>query len=265
MSNPLQTAIDLAREAGSIQLEYLGRRHSIEFKGIINIVTEVDKKCEELIVGRIQKDFPSHDILAEEGLGKRKSGDYRWIVDPLDATVNYTHKYPFFGTSIALERKGEILLGVVYEPNRDELFVAEKGGGAELNSKKISVSEEGNLQHSMLSTGFAYNVQEGEQLNNIEYFGRFVMKTMAIRRDGMAAGDLCYVACGRFDGFWELFLKPWDIAAGVLIINEAGGKITNFGGSKIDIYGPDIVASNGHIHKAMLDVLNEKETLCLKK
>lgn len=256
MFKPLNTAIDLAKEAGRIQMDYLGRKHQVEYKGAIDIVTEIDKRCEDLIVGRLQKDFPAHDVLAEEGSGRRKDAEWRWIIDPLDATVNYNHTYPFFGTSIALEHKGEIVLGVVYEPNADELFVAEKGSGAELNGKKISVSKEAILKHSLLSTGFAYNVAEGEQRNNLEYFGRFLMEARAIRRDGMASGDLCYLACGRFDGFWELFLKPWDLAAGVIMIREAGGRVSSFDGSDIDIYGTEIVASNGHIHQAMIDVLS---------
>lgn len=257
MTNHLDVATELVKEAGQIQLEHLNEEHAVEFKGVINIVTEVDKKCERLIVDRINKEFPGHDILAEEGSGKRCEACHRWIIDPLDATVNYNHSYPFFGTSIALEKDGEIIMGAVYIPTRDELFLAEKKAGATLNGRKISVSKESNLQHSLLSTGFAYNIQEGEQQNNIEYFTRFLMTSRAIRRDGMAAGDLCYLACGRFDGFWELFLKPWDIAAGILIIEESGGKVTDFSGNKVDIYGHEIVASNGLIHQAILDVLNQ--------
>lgn len=254
--NPLNTAIELAKESGRVQMDGLGQKHDVDFKGVIDIVTEVDRKCEKLIVSRLQKDFPTHDILAEEGTGKRLKSEWRWIIDPLDGTVNYNHTYPFFCTSIALEHKGNLVLGVVYEPNRDELFVAEKGGGATLNGRKISVSKEDNLKRSLLSTGFAYNVQEGEQRNNLEYFGRFLMETQAMRRDGVAEADLCYLACGRFDGFWELFLKPWDMAAGVVIIREAGGKVTDFGGSEVDIYGTEILATNGHIHSRMIEVLN---------
>ena len=257
MKNPLDLSIELVKEAGQIQMEGLGKEHEVEFKGIINIVTDIDKKCEDLIVTRLQKEFPTHDILAEEGSGERKSTDYRWIIDPLDGTVNYNHAYPFFGPSVALEHKGDLVLGAVYLPFTDELFVAEKGSGATLNGKKISVSKENDLQSSLLATGFAYNVQEGEQLNNVDYFIRFLMKAQAIRRDGMAEGDLCYLACGRFDGFWELFLKPWDLAAGIVIIREAGGKVTDFSGGEVDIYGKEIVASNGLIHQAILDVLAE--------
>lgn len=249
----MRTAIELAKEVGHIQMEGLGREHDVEYKGVVDIVTEIDKKCEKLIVDRIHKDFPSHDILAEEGSGNRKTADWRWIVDPLDGTVNYNHSYPFFGTSIAIEHKGRIIAGVVYEPNRDELFLAEEKGGAELNGKKISVSKEDDLHRSLLSTGFAYNVQEGEARNNLDLFAKMVMKAQALRRDGMAAGDLCYLACGRYDGFWELFLKPWDIAAGILIVREAGGRVTNFDGTDVNIYGTEIVATNGYIHQQVLD------------
>lgn len=258
MPKPLDVAVELAREVGEVQMRSLGLRHDVEFKGVVDIVTEVDKECECIIVNRLKKDFPTHDILAEEGGSRGLKSDMCWIVDPLDATVNYNHKYPFFGTSIALEQCGDAVLGVVYEPNRDELFVAEKGGGAVLNGEKISVSTENILNRSLLSTGFAYNVREGEARNNLEYFARFMMEAQAIRRDGMAAGDLCYLACGRFDGFWELFLKPWDMAAGALIVREAGGRVTKFDGSDIDIYNTEIVASNGLIHDEMLRVLKRQ-------
>jgi myo-inositol-1(or 4)-monophosphatase len=257
MKNPLDIAIDLAKETGEIQMSSLGKKHDVEFKGVINIVTEVDKKCEELIVNRLQKEFPSHDLLAEEGSGRRREAEYRWIIDPLDGTVNYNHGHPFFGPSLALERRGELVLGVVYMPFTDEIFIAEKGSGAVCNDKKINVSTESNLQNSLLATGFAYNVQEGEQLNNIEHFTHFIMKARAVRRGGMAEGDLCFLAMGRFEGFWELFLKPWDIAAGIVIIKEAGGVVTDFKGLDVDTYGSEIVASNGLIHQAVLDVLAE--------
>lgn len=258
MLNLLDTATELVHEVGELQLEYLGKKHDVQFKDIvINIVTEVDKKSEEIIVNRIQKDFPSHDILAEEGAGKRKNADYRWIVDPLDGTVNYNNGYPFFGPSIAVEYKGELVLGVVFLPKSNEIFIAEKASGSELNGQKISVSKESKLINTLLATGFAY--QREEQLDkSLNYFRDFIHKSRAVRRDGMAEGDLCYLACGRFDGFWEEHLSPWDVAAGTLIIREAGGKVTNFDGSPVDIYGPEIVASNGLIHDDILKVLKGK-------
>lgn len=253
--NHLNVAIELAREAGRIQMEGLGKVHNVEYKGITDIVTEVDKKCEKLIVSRLKKEFPTHDILAEEGSGHDTKAEYRWIIDPLDGTINYAHTYPMFATSIALERKGEVVMGVVFEPNKNELFVAEKGSGATCNGNKIKVSATTDLQKSLLDTGFAYNVHEGEKMNNLDHFAAFILKARAIRRDGAAAVDLCYVACGRFDGFWELFLRPWDIAAGQLIITEAGGTVSKFDGSKLDIYDKEILVSNGHIHKDMIEVL----------
>jgi len=251
-----ELAVELARLAGEIQMDSFGISHSVEYKGKVNIVTEVDKKCEELIVERIRKEFPSDAILGEEGGAVGRGGEYKWIVDPLDATVNYNHGYPFFGTSIAIERQGEIVFGVVYVPPRGELFAAERGGGAFLNGSRISVSRESELIRSLLATGFAYNIHEGELRNNLSHFEKFLFKTRAVRRDGMAAGDLCYVAAGRFDGFWELYLNPWDIAAGVIMVEEAGGRVSDFCGGKIDIYGVEIVASNGLIHDKMIEVLS---------
>lgn len=253
--NFLETAIEAAKESGNIQMQGFGHAHKVEFKGVSNIVTEIDKKCESFIIERLQKEFPAHDILAEEGGGEHKKSQYRWIIDPLDGTVNYAHGYPLFCTSIALEYNGEVIVGVVYEPNRNELFTAEKGAGATMNGRRIKVSQTKELKHALLDTGFAYNIHEGEKRNNLENFGDFLLKTQAIRRDGVAAVDLCYLACGRFDGFWELFLKPWDIAAGSLIIKEAGGTVTSFNGSPLDIYGVEILASNGFIHKQMMEVL----------
>jgi myo-inositol-1(or 4)-monophosphatase len=230
----------------------LGKAHEINHKGVANIVTEIDKKCEEAIISRIRKEFPTHAILAEESGRKDSSSEYRWIIDPLDGTVNYAHGYPLFCVSIALEKNGEVVLGVIYEPNRDELFVAEKGGGATCNGKKISVSRTAELKNALLDTGFAYNIHEGEREDNLDNFARFIRKTRAIRRDGAAGADLCYVACGRFDGFWELYLAPWDIAAGQLIVTEAGGRVSKFDGSALDIYGPEILATNGRIHEEMV-------------
>lgn len=251
----METAIEAAKEAGRLQLQALGKAHHIEYKGAANIVTEVDKQSEAVIINRIRKEFPCHDTLAEEGSDKKTNSEWLWIIDPLDGTVNYSHGYPLFAVSIALQYKGEVIAGVVFEPNRNELFTAEKGGGAFLNGRRISVSKTAELQNSLLDTGFAYNVHLGEKNNNLNHFSDFLLKAQAVRRDGAAASDLCYVAAGRFDGFWELYLQPWDIAAGQLIITEAGGRVSAFDGSPLDIYGKEIVASNGLVHEQMLKVL----------
>ena len=259
MSTELSLAKDLARQAGKVQLSKLGKVHEVEFKGSIDIVTEVDKECEKLIVSNIKDNFPQHDILAEEGSGQRQASDYRWIVDPLDGTVNFAHGFPFFCVSIALEFKGELVMGVIYDPNRDELFAAEKSKGASLNGSPIKVSAASLLKQSLLATGFAYNVQEEEVLDNLDHFCDFIKTARAVRRPGSAAIDLAWVACGRIDGFWELFLKPWDMAAGAVIIREAGGSITSFDGSAYDLYADEILVSNGRIHQEMIEVLQEKD------
>lgn len=256
MQKFLDLAVDVARQAGALQKSKCGHISQIEFKGEIDLVTEVDRACEKLIVENIQSHFPDHDILAEEGGGKRVKSDYKWIIDPLDGTTNFTHGYPLFCVSIALEFKGEIVLGVVYEPNHDELFVAQKGQGATLNGKKISVTPQADIGKCMLSTGFAYNLKKVSD-NNINHFSKMLMHVQAVRRDGVAAVDLCYVACGRYDGFWELNLFPWDVAAGLLIVKEAGGKISKFDGSEFCVYDKEILASNSLIHKPMSDILTQ--------
>ena len=257
MKDTLSFICDLARRAGQIQLDRVGRIKRIEHKGAINLVTEVDRECEALIVGEIKHKFPKDDILAEEGSGPRRTSGNRWIVDPLDGTVNFAHGFPFFCVSIALEQEGELTAGVVFDPNRDEMFVAEKGKGATLNGNPIHVSNTDSLRKALLATGFAYNVQEEEQLDNLDNFCKFVKKAQAVRRPGSAAIDLAWLACGRMDGFWELFLKPWDMAAGVLLIREAKGKVTSFDGSPYDLYGTQILASNRLLHDQMIDTLTK--------
>jgi len=252
---PIDIAIELAKESGRIQMENLSRVRDVQYKIETDIVTDVDKKCEELIVGRLQKEFPKHDIMAEEGSGNRLKSEWRWIVDPLDGTLNYAHGYPVFATSIALEYKGEVILGVIYEPNRDELFAAEKGSGATLNNRRIKVSGTTELRKALLDTGFAYNKSRKEQDDNIAHFLNFLSEATSIRRDGAAAVDFCSVACGRFDGFWELYLKPWDVAAGQLLVKEAGGNVSMFNGSPFDIYKMEMVASNGLLHEQMVRIL----------
>jgi myo-inositol-1(or 4)-monophosphatase len=217
-------------------------------------VTDVDHACEKAIVKLLQGTYPDHDILAEEGSGRRKDSEYKWIIDPLDGTTNYTHGYPLFCTSIALEHKGKIVVGAVYEPNRDEMFLAEISSGATLNGKKLQVSAIPQLEKALLVTGFAYNIRETKK-NNLDNFAKFLFSSQAIRRDGVAAIDLCYVAAGYYDGFWELNLFPWDVAAGFLLVTEAGGQVTSFAGEPFDIYMKEIVASNGCIHQQMVEVL----------
>lgn len=255
----LYIAIEAAKEAGKFLKKNLGKVRQIDLKSgqERNLVTEIDKKSEELIVNIIKKHYPNHDILAEESGSKHGSkSDYKWIIDPLDGTTNFTHGLPIFCVSIGLERKGEIILGVIYDPNFDELFTAEKGRGAFLNGRRLRVSTTKELKSSLLVTGFPYNINENPD-HCIEHFVNFLLNAQAIRRMGSAALDLAYVAAGRYDGFWEVNLNPWDMAAGVLLVKEAGGEITNFTGTDIDIYGKQIVASNRSIHKEMLEILKK--------
>ncbi len=256
MNNFITIAEQACRQAGAIQREGLNSEKNVEFKGAINLVTDIDKACEKAIVELLHSNFPDHDILAEEGTGKRKDSEYKWVIDPLDGTTNYAHGYPLFCTSIALEHKGEVIAGAVYEPNRDEMFLAEKGKGATLNGKKIEVSKTEELDKAMLATGFAYNIRE-TKINNLDHFSKILFQCQAIRRDGVAAIDLCYVACGYYDGFWELNLFPWDVAAGMLMIQEAGGLVTDFHGRPFHIYSKEILATNRHIHTAMAQSLTK--------
>lgn len=253
----LDVAIKAAKEAGEIQMEYFGRPQSVTYKGEFDPVTEVDRLCDQAIQKTIYKTFPDHDILTEESPFQKKGSSWRWVVDPIDGTTNYARGFPFFSVSIGLELEGEMMLGVVYYPILDELFVAEKGKGAFLNGQKISVSQTDRLNRSFLATGFPYDVQRNPDLY-LRYFRQFLRKSLAIRRPGSAAIDLCYVAAGRFDGFWELKLKPWDMAAGILLITEAGGKVTSPEGNPFDLYsGGLLIASNGVIHEQMLKAIEE--------
>lgn len=252
----LDFAVRVAREAGRLLCDRLGTRIDITHKGAINIVTDVDLASEQLIRDRIATHYPRHQVLAEEG-GLAESGShYRWIIDPLDGTTNYAHGYPVFCVSIALEHRGEVVLGVVYDPMRDEIFTAERGGGAALNNRPVRVSAIGDLMLSLLSTGFPYDIRTSK-LTNLDHWANFAMNAQALRRDGAAALDLCYVACGRYDGFWELNLSAWDVAAGALIVEEAGGRVSDFQGGKFSAYKPEIVASNGLIHDRMIEILNK--------
>ncbi len=250
----LNFAIRVAKDAGRLLRDRVGTNFGIDHKGDINIVTEVDLASERLIRDAISTYYPRHEILAEEGGLSESSSEYRWIVDPLDGTTNYAHGYPIFCVSIALEYRGEIVLGVVYDPMRDELFAAERGAGSALNHRPIRVSKTAELIQGLLSTGFPYDIRTSK-LTNLDHWANFAMNAQALRRDGAAALDLCYVASGRFDGFWELNLSPWDTAAGALIVKEAGGQVTNFSGGPFSNYEAEVVASNGLIHDSMLEVL----------
>lgn len=251
----LNFAIETARDAGQILLEKFGRI-TVTKKGDINLVTEADLASEAMIIERIKSYYPKHSILAEEaGEAVIIGGDntWKWIIDPLDGTTNYAHGYPCFAVTIALEHDGEIVIGVTFDPTRDELFAAEKGGGATLNGKPIRVSAAENLGDSLICTGFPYDFKRKDDF--ARHLTQFLVSSRGVRRDGSAAIDLAYVACGRFDGFWEEGLNPWDLAAGKLLIEEAGGWVTNYDGSAFSIYSPPICASNGRIHSEMLAVL----------
>jgi myo-inositol-1(or 4)-monophosphatase len=251
----LNFAIETAREAGQILLERFGRKITITKKGDINLVTEADLASEKLIIERIRSHYPKHAILAEESGASalNAESEWKWIIDPLDGTTNYAHGYPCFCVTVALEHKGEIILGVTFDPTRDELFAAEKGNGATLNGRQIRVSETESLSEALLVTGFPYDARERE--NFARHFTEFTYKSRGIRRDGSAAIDMAYVACGRFEGFWEEGLNPWDVAAGVLLIEEAGGRVSYYDDSKFSIYEPPICANNKLIHAEMLEVL----------
>ena len=250
----LDFAIDVAQEAGRLLRDRLGSRIDIIHKGAINIVTDVDLASEQLIRDRIATHYPRHEVLAEEGGLAESASDYRWVIDPLDGTTNYAHGFPVFCVSIGLEYQGETILGVVYDPMREEMFTAERGGGAALNNRPIRPSSTADLVQSLLSTGFPYDIRTST-LTNLDHWANFAMNAQALRRIGSAALDLCYVACGRFDGFWELSLSPWDMAAGALIVAEAGGRVTDFQGNPFSNYKPEVIASNGLIHGRMVEIL----------
>ncbi|MFU8771086.1 MAG: inositol monophosphatase family protein [Anaerolineales bacterium] len=254
---------DLARQAGEILRAGFGTRpgfnhtHNVDYKGVINPVTEIDRQSESYLVNEIHQRFPSHSIVAEESGGLKGLKEHEWFIDPLDGTVNFTHGVPIFSVSIAYANSGEILLGVVYDPNRDECFSAQSDKGAWLNGEKIRVSSTDALDNSLLVTGFPYDIRTNPQ-NNLDYFAYFSKHSQGVRRLGSAAMDLCYVANGRFDGFWEMRLNSWDVAAGGLIAREAGAVVTNMQGGA-DFMSPpqSILAANPTIHPLMLQVFHK--------
>lgn len=247
----------VAIAAGSILKRGISGKIRVKFKGKINPVTEFDLKAERFIISRIKKEYPHHSIMAEETRDKKTTSEYSWVIDPLDGTVNYSHNFPIYAVSIALCKRNEPIAGFVYDPERGELFRAVKGQGAYLNKKKINVSKETKLIRSLLSTGFAYNIQTARK-NNLGMFARMSKKAQAVRRSGSAALDLSWVGCGRLDGYWEYYLAPWDTAAGILIVTEAGGEISCINGQKYSIFRNDIVTSNRRIHNQIRAVLNRK-------
>jgi myo-inositol-1(or 4)-monophosphatase len=253
--NYLEVATETALEAGKILMEELSRPPQISYKGEVDLVTQADKRSENTIVSRLTKYFPEHSIAAEEGTGKEKVSDFRWHVDPLDGTTNFAHGYPCFSVSIALAEKDRVLAGVVFNPYYNELFAAARGEGATLNGKKISVSKNAALATSLLCTGFP--VHDRRSNPNLQYYGDFTMASHGVRRDGSAALDLASVAAGRFDAFWEFGLKKWDTAAGVLLVTEAGGHVTDFDGKPYQLGGPLILATNGLIHEEMCIMANK--------
>jgi len=245
---------EVAIKAGELLMEYYKEDLSMYLKGDINPVTIADTESEKLIIGEIKKAFPHHSILAEETGGEKQESEWLWVIDPLDGTTNYAHHYPSFCVSIALLKKCKPIMGVIYHPLLNEFFYAERGNGAYLNDRPIKVSNVDKLDKAFLTTGFAYDVHETED-DNVDNFRAFLKRSMAIRRGGSAALDLAYTACGRFDGFWEMRLHPWDTAAGILMVEEAGGRVTTFDGGDFDIYKKEILATNGLIHNDMIDVL----------
>jgi myo-inositol-1(or 4)-monophosphatase len=249
--------IDISRQAGSLIREGFGKSLHIEYKtNEINLVTEIDKASEKLIIDFIKKKYPSHSILAEEGGGVTKDSEYIWVVDPLDGTTNFAHGLPIFSVSIGLQKNNETIAGVVYDVMRNIIYSAELGGGAFADSEQIKVSATESLKHSLLVTGFPYNIAENPE-GAFEIFTALSKNVRGVRRLGSAAIDFCYLASGIFDGFWEVYLHPWDICAGKLIAEEAGGLITDFNGNSIDIYSNKILSSNSKIHDQIISAMNK--------
>ena len=253
MARELEVAVAAAEAAGEVLRSGLGREQTVRYKGEVDLVTEVDARPEGVIGQLPRKAFPGYGMLAEEGGRRLGEGDSRWIVDPLDGTTNYAHGLPIFAVSIALERAGEVILGVVHDPMREETYVAERGGGATLNGEPIRVSDTDEPIRALLVTGFPYD--RADMRAAVELFGRLTELTQGVRRLGAAALDLCYVAAGRLDAYYEKGLHAWDVAAGSLIIKEAGGRITDYRGRELDLESREVVASNGLLHPVLLEVI----------
>jgi myo-inositol-1(or 4)-monophosphatase len=256
LAGSLDFVIHLIQRVGDDILRRSRQDMSIAFKGEVDLVTQFDRSAQKKIVDALILQYPEYGILSEEGVDAGADRPARWIVDPLDGTTNFTHGLPIWAISIGLEVRGDVVLGAVYDPNRNELFSAIRDRGARLNGRKIHVSRTRKLDNSLLVTGFPYDIRRSDE-NNLRQFGAFAVRSRAVRRLGSAALDLCYTACGRFDGYWEMKLSPWDQAAGSLIVREAGGRITDFDGRYFDIYGDQVLATNGLIHRQMMRVLEQ--------
>jgi myo-inositol-1(or 4)-monophosphatase len=251
----VEIATDIAREAGAIVSGYLERRIGFELKGAFDLVTEADRASEQLIVERLRSHFPTHAIVAEESGRHDGSSEYRWYVDPLDGTTNFAHGFPMFNVTLALERAGELITGVIFDPVHGEMFTAESGGGAFLNQRPIRVSKVTDIENSLVGTGFPS--RKRHQNVNVHFYYQLAMQSHGVRRAGAAALDLAYVACGRLDAFWEFGLNPWDVAAGILLIREAGGTCSDMRGTPVDLRGPHILTDNGLLHQPMLELFSE--------
>jgi len=252
----LETAVEIAREAGALLAHYFERRVAFELKGEFDLVTEADRASEKLVVERLRTHFPSHTVVAEEGGGHESSSEYRWFVDPLDGTTNFAHGFPAFNVTLGLERAGELVAGVVYDPLRNEMFTAERGGGAWLNNRRIHVSKARRLADSLASTGFPSRKRHDNV--NIHFYYQLAMASHGVRRTGSAALDLAFVSCGRLDFFWEFGLKPWDMAAGILLVEEAGGRTSDMkGGAHGVTSSTHLLADNGILHEQVLEIFGE--------
>src|SRR5580698_9082477 len=250
MPSYLDTAVEIAREAGALLVKFFERRVPFELKGEFDLVTEADRTSEKLIVERLRSHFPAHGIVAEEGGGHTSSSEFKWYVDPLDGTTNFAHSFPIFNVTLALEQAGEMLVGVVFDPIRQEMFTAERGSGAYLNNRRMRVSAPSRLEESLMCTGFPSRRRHLDI--NLHFYHQLAMATHGVRRTGSAAIDLAWVACGRLDAFWEFGLNPWDMAAGRLLVAEAGGKYSGMHGEPHQLRGADLLVDNGLVHDEIL-------------
>jgi myo-inositol-1(or 4)-monophosphatase len=247
----LETAVEIAREAGALLANYFERRVAFELKGEFDLVTEADRASEKLVVEKLRSYFPTHAIVAEEGSSHPGSSEYRWYVDPLDGTTNFAHSFPMFNVTLGLERAGEMIAGVIYDPLRQEMFTAERGAGAYVNNRRIHVSHTKRLSDSLASTGFPSRKRSHNV--NIHFYYQLAMASHGVRRTGSAALDMAYVASGRLDFFWEFGLKPWDQAAGTLLVEEAGGRVSDMSGGALSITASDhLLADNGLLHEEVV-------------